>query len=69
MSCSFLQGIVDGENLVLARERETYDEDEEEVEEVEEEEEERRWSFYSAFHSLKTGSNCKASTSPVYAWE
>ena len=43
VSCSFLQGIVDGENLVLARERETYDEDEEEVEEVEEEEEERRW--------------------------
>lgn len=42
MSCSFLQGIVDGENLVLARERETYDEDEEEIEEVEEEEEERR---------------------------
>ena len=28
---------------MLARERETYDEDEEEIEEVEEEEEERRW--------------------------
>ena len=42
MSCCFLQGIVDGANLVLTRERKTYDEDEEEVEEVEDEEEERR---------------------------
>lgn len=34
------------ENLVLARERKTYDEDEEEVEEVEEEEEEKRENLF-----------------------